>query len=201
VLGDLVLVRAGFDLDTTSHRGPKAWERTSTAHKTPAEPRCVSHCNGASSNRLPNNKKKSGGSKRNTSLNKDKRELLFAEDGQQYAKLTKRLGDGRFEALCLVDGQERLAHVRGKLWKRVWVLPGDLVLLGLRAFQDQKADILHKYTADEERSLCSIGEVPARIDRCERDPHYQDQWTRNVDGASRTGFLPTEDDFGFDEDA
>jgi len=172
-----------------------------TAHKTPADPLCVSRCNGASSNRVPNTKKKSGGSKRNTTRSTDKRELQFAEDGQQYAKVTKRLGDGRFEVLCLEDGQTRLAHVRGKMWKRVWVVPTDLVLLGLRAFQDQKADIIHKFTADEERTLASMGEVPQGIDCCEQDPNYQDQWTAAVDGACRAGFLPGDGDFGFDEDA
>jgi len=175
-----------------------------TSHKTPADPLRVSRRNGTSSNRVPKTSSKSGGSKRSGSRNftsKQKRELQLAEDGQQYAKVTRRLGDGRFEVQCLADGQTRLAHVRGKLWKRVWIVPSDLVLLSLRAFQDQKADILHKFNSDEERQLAALGEVPRGIDACELDPCYQDQWTRSVDGACRAGFLPGEDDFGFDEDA
>jgi len=152
-----------------------------------------------SSNRVPNkSKKKSGGSKRNTSDKSIKRELLFAEDGQQYGKVTKRLGDGRFEVLCLSDGQMRLAHVRGKLWKRVWIQQSDLVLLGLRAFQDQKSDIVHKFTSDEERQLATVGEIPGGLDVHELDPAYQDQRTRAVDGPCRAGFLPDDEDFGFD---
>lgn len=170
----------------------------------PADPLRISRRNRTSSNRVPNSSKKSGGSKRNNAKTNNAgkaRELLFAEDGQQYAKVLKRLGDGRFEVQCLSDGQVRLAHVRGKLWKRVWVVPSDLVLLGLRTFQDQKADIIHKYATEEERTLASMGEIPGGLDSHEMDPHYQDVWTRSVDGACRAGFLPDDEVFGFDADA
>lgn len=47
------------------------------------------------------------------------------------------LGNGRLEAYCF-DGKKRLAHIRGKMRKRVWVNQGDIVLLGLREYQDDK---------------------------------------------------------------
>ena len=50
----------------------------------------------------------------------DKRELVFREDGQEYAQVTKMLGNGRLEALCF-DGEKRLAHIRGKMRKKVRV--------------------------------------------------------------------------------
>jgi translation initiation factor 1A len=37
------------------------------------------------------------------------------------------------------------------------------VLVGLRDFEDSKADIIHKYTAEEARQLQNNGEVPASI--------------------------------------
>jgi translation initiation factor 1A len=37
---------------------------------------------------------------------------------------------------------------------------GDVILLSLRDFQDGKGDIILKYTADEARSLKSLGEIP-----------------------------------------
>lgn len=37
---------------------------------------------------------------------------------------------------------------------------GDIVLIGLREFQPDKADIIHKYNTDEARSLQSYGELP-----------------------------------------
>jgi hypothetical protein len=48
----------------------------------------------------------------------DKRELVFREDGQEYAQVVKMLGNGRLEAICF-DGEKRLAHIRGKMRKKV----------------------------------------------------------------------------------
>jgi translation initiation factor 1A len=47
--------------------------------------------------------------------------------------------------------------------KRVWINIGDIVLVSLREFQDSKADIIHKYTPDEARSLKAYGELPANV--------------------------------------
>lgn len=50
-----------------------------------------------------------------------KRELIYKEEGQEYAQITKMLGNGRVEASCF-DGIKRMAHIRGKLRKRSgWV--------------------------------------------------------------------------------
>jgi translation initiation factor 1A len=78
----------------------------------------------------------------------EKRELIFKEDGQEYAQVLRMLGNGR------------LCHIRGKMRKKVWVNTGDIILLGLRDFQDEKADVILKYLADEARSLKAYGELP-----------------------------------------
>ena len=43
------------------------------------------------------------------------------------------------------------------------LLGGDIVLLGLREFQDQKADIILKYDGDEARALKTYGELPDTV--------------------------------------
>ena len=96
----------------------------------------------------------------NRTLRAQKRELIFKEDGQEYAQVVRMLGNGRLEALCF-DGKTRLGHIRGKMRKKVWVSQGDIVLCGLRDFQDQKCDIILKYSADEARNLKAYGELPA----------------------------------------
>lgn len=135
----------------------------------------------------------------------DKRELIFKEDGQEYAQVLRMLGNGRLEAHCM-DGVKRLCHIRGKMRKKVrrawgggpgcdgghrgdsraaaggqcpangeqaapsqqgvgiacrpprrltaapsllrlpqvWVSTGDIVLVGLRDYQDEKADVILK---------------------------------------------------------
>ena len=41
-------------------------------------------------------------------------------------------------------------------WKQ-----GDIILIGLREFQDDKADVIHKYYPEEARELKKKGELPA----------------------------------------
>ena len=45
--------------------------------------------------------------------------------------------------------------------RRVWINTGDIVLVGLREFQPDKADVIHKYTAEEARVLQAYDELPA----------------------------------------
>mmetsp|Transcript_23937 Transcript_23937/g.71446 ORF Transcript_23937/g.71446 Transcript_23937/m.71446 type:complete len:159 (+) Transcript_23937:73-549(+) len=110
---------------------------------------------------MPKNKGKGGKNRRRgkNENDSDKRELIFKEDGQEYAQVTKMLGNGRVEAICF-DGVKRLCHIRGKLRKKVWINQGDIILLGLRDYQDSKGDVILKYTADEARNLKTYGELP-----------------------------------------
>lgn len=110
---------------------------------------------------MPKNKGK-GGKNRRRGKNEnesEKRELVFKEDGQEYAQVIKMLGNGRLEAMCF-DGVRRLCHIRGKLRKKVWINTSDIILIGLRDYQDNKADVILKYNADEARSLKAYGELP-----------------------------------------
>merc|ERR1712223_929213 len=49
------------------------------------------------------------------------------------------------------DGVKRLCHIRGKLRKKVWIAQSDIVLVGLRDYQD------------EARNLKSYGEFPESV--------------------------------------
>ena len=69
------------------------------------------------------------------------------------------LGSGRIEVQCF-DGVKRIAHIRGNMRKKVWINAGDIILVSIRDFQPDKADVILKYTADEARSLKSHGELP-----------------------------------------
>lgn len=97
-----------------------------------------------------------------------KRELIFKEDGQEYGQVMRMLGNGRCEVTCF-DGTKRLCHIRGKMRKKVWVCQGDIVLVSLRDFQDEKGDIIVKYTSDEARNLKTYGELPEGVKINETD--------------------------------
>lgn len=108
------------------------------------------------------NKKGKGGKNRRRGKNAnddEKRQLITKEEGQEYAHVVRMLGNGRLEGHCM-DGKTRLCHIRGKMRKKQWVNTGDIVLLGLRDFQDGKADVIMKYTAEEARKLKADGELP-----------------------------------------
>ncbi|KAJ9623148.1 Translation initiation factor 1A [Taxawa tesnikishii (nom. ined.)] len=103
----------------------------------------------------------------------------------EYAQVLKMLGNGRLEAMCF-DGEKRLAHIRGKLRKKVWINQGDIILLSLRDYQDEKGDVILKYSADEARSLKAYGELPENAKINETDTYG---------GEDEGGF-----EFGEDED-
>jgi translation initiation factor 1A len=108
---------------------------------------------------MPKNKGKGGKKhKRGKKEVAEARQLLLKEEGQEYAVAEKMLGGGRLKAQC-ADGKERIALIRGKMRKRVWINQGDMILVGTRSFQDDKADVIHKYTPEEARKLKAMGEV------------------------------------------
>ncbi|KAJ5699055.1 eukaryotic translation initiation factor 1A Y-chromosomal [Penicillium macrosclerotiorum] len=131
---------------------------------------------------MPKNKGKGGKNRRRGKNENDneKRELVFKEDGQEYAQVVKMLGNGRLEALCF-DGEKRLAHIRGKLRKKVWINQGDIILLSLRDYQDEKGDVIMKYTADEARSLKAYGELPEHAKINETDTYGEQGFEDNVE--------------------
>ena len=98
--------------------------------------------------------------KRNkNAYNTNTRELIFKEDGQEYAIVISLLGNRR----CTVktpDGVERLGTIRGNMRKSTsLVSKNDLILISLREFQDYKADILHVYKQDEVKALIKYDEI------------------------------------------
>lgn len=98
-----------------------------------------------------------GGKRRKKAAHKNmgdrsKRPLLYKEDEQEYGLVEKMLGDMRCSVLCS-DSTTKICHIRGKFKRRVWINVGDVVLVSLREFEDEKADVIHKYTADEAELL------------------------------------------------
>merc|ERR1719229_1770035 len=105
-----------------------------------------------------------------------KRELYVKEEGQEYAQVIKMLGNGRLDAMCF-DGKQRQCHIRGKMRKKVWVNKGDIILLGLRDYQDDKADVIHKFKPEEIKELKQRKELPEReafvtTDKLEEETPY-----------------------------
>ncbi|KAJ7951250.1 Eukaryotic translation initiation factor 1A [Quillaja saponaria] len=89
-----------------------------------------------------------------------RRESSFSKKmDKNTLRLFECLETGRCEANC-IDGSKRLCHIRGKMHKKVWIASGDIILVGLRDYQDDKADVILKYMPDEARLLKAYGEMP-----------------------------------------
>ena len=105
---------------------------------------------------MPKNKKggKKGRRGKNTDIDTVKH-ITYKEDGQEYAKVTKMLGNGRLLAKLADDklSSEKICIIRGKMRKRVWINTGDIILVSLRDFQDNKCDVIEKYDNNQEKVI------------------------------------------------
>jgi len=148
---------------------------------------------------MPKNKGK-GGKNRRRGKNQnepDKRELIYKEEGQEYAQVVKMLGNGRCELFCF-DGETRLGHIRGKMRKKVWINTGDIILVGLRDFQDGKCDVIAKYNSDEARELKAHGQLPPEAKINEGETFNEDEgdaiFFGDVDEEDQVDAAADEDD-------
>ena len=107
---------------------------------------------------------KKGGKKHKRNKNEELREktLRLKEEGQEYAQITKCLGNCRFTVMCF-DGKERMATMCGGMRKRRFVNMNDIVLVSLRDWQDAKCDIIDSYDDNLTRKLKDKGLIPDSI--------------------------------------
>ena len=94
----------------------------------------------------------------------------FAEEGQMYAKVLKRLGGLHLSLLC-DDDKQRRGFIRGALRKRVWMNEGDILLVSTRGCSttDDTCDIILRYTPAQAKKLLSAGQIRFEINKEEDD--------------------------------
>ena len=67
-------------------------------------------------------------------------------DNQVYGLVIMMMGGDKMKVQC-EDGKERLVRIPGKLRKRMWVRPGDLILVEpWSVMADTRGDLAWKYT-------------------------------------------------------
>jgi translation initiation factor 1A (aeIF-1A) len=87
-----------------------------------------------------------------------RRDLRMPDDGEVFAEVTDMLGANRVTARC-ADGVERTARIPGRMQKRVWIREDDLVIVEPWDWQDEKADIVHRYEQSEADQLRNEGHI------------------------------------------
>ena len=128
---------------------------------------------------MPNQKggKKFKKGKKNNNYEK---KLIFKspEDNQEYAKILKVNGSGRYNLFCF-DGTERLGICAGNIKRKVRLTLDDIVLVSLWDFQDSKCSIVHKYETDEILKLKNQNEFPSTIQLEENNDFHDDDIHEN----------------------
>ena len=91
----------------------------------------------------------------------EKSAIIFAEDGgEEYAKVTKLLGNGRIHAV-LKDKTEKLCIIPGRFKrKKIRVQLGNIILICVRDYQPDKADILFLYNDSQIEILSKSNHIP-----------------------------------------
>ena len=92
------------------------------------------------------------------------RQLILKDpkEGQEYAKITKVNGSGRYQLFCF-DGKDRLGICAGNIKRKTRFAISDIILVSLWEFQETKCSIIHKYEPEESRKLKNQGEFPENI--------------------------------------
>lgn len=103
------------------------------------------------------------GKKNNHTSTETKRKLELKGPMEEYGKIMKMLGSGQVRVV-LTDSREVFGRIAGRFKRRgrrrVWMNPGDIILLSYRSFQDKVYDVVHLYKSDEVKNLLKQDEIP-----------------------------------------
>lgn len=105
---------------------------------------------------------------KNSNNEDKKRELIIKEDNEEYGRIEKKLGDGRFSVnlatgvtmVCILAKRFRRKPKKGgNKCEKVFIGVGDIILTSFRSFEN-KCDIIYKYENSEITKLINMYEIP-----------------------------------------
>jgi translation initiation factor 1A len=85
------------------------------------------------------------------------------KEGELFGIADQLVGGSRLNVMC-EDGISRLARIPGKMKRRMWIREGDLVIIKPWEFQQDKADIVWRYTKTQAEYLSRRDMIPKHID-------------------------------------
>ncbi len=80
-----------------------------------------------------------------------------------FAIAESLLGGSRMRVIC-EDGQSRMARIKGKHKRRMWIREGDLLIVKPWDFQDEKCDVEYRYIKNQAQYLSRQGLIPDELD-------------------------------------
>jgi len=115
---------------------------------------------------MPN--KTGGKNYKKTKHSSEKSAFVEAQDDQLYGRVLQVLGNRNTLVYCN-DNVVRLCHIRGSIRKDMWINVGDIILISLRDFlQDkkdkyEKGDIIHKYDTEHYSKLKKDNRINGKL--------------------------------------
>lgn len=82
---------------------------------------------------------------------------------EMFAVADQLLGASKMIVMC-EDGKSRMARIPGKMKRRMWIKPGDLIIVKPWDFQDDKADVKYRYIKVQSANLSKRGMIPELLD-------------------------------------
>lgn len=79
-----------------------------------------------------------------------------------FAIADSLLGASRIKVQC-ADGKSRMGRIPGKMKKRQWIRPGDLLIVKPWDFQDDKCDVSYRYTRTQSVNLARRKLLPESV--------------------------------------
>ncbi|MEM0467176.1 MAG: translation initiation factor eIF-1A [Candidatus Thermoplasmatota archaeon] len=83
-------------------------------------------------------------------------------DNEMFAIAERLMGGSRINVIC-EDGKSRLARIPGKMKRKARVRVGDLLIIKPWSIQDEKADIVFRYSRTQAISLSRRKLLPEEI--------------------------------------
>lgn len=85
------------------------------------------------------------------------------KNGEMFGLADQLLGGSRLRVLC-EDGKTRMCRIPGKIKKRMWIREGDLLIVKPWPFQNEKGDVLYRYTQTQASYLSRKKMLPTLVD-------------------------------------
>jgi translation initiation factor 1A len=102
------------------------------------------------------------------------RKLEVKSEGQEYARVSKLLGNCRVLAVTN-DGSEKLCIIPRKFKFKVMINKDDVILITIRGYQNDKADVIYKYYPREIKQLIKMGQIGNAISESFEITHVVDE--------------------------
>ncbi|MCX8184856.1 MAG: translation initiation factor eIF-1A [Sulfolobales archaeon] len=90
-------------------------------------------------------------------------DIPVPEGKTQVICVVSQLVGANYVKVVCTDEQSRVARIPGKLRKKIWISPLDVVLVELWAEVSDRGDVVYKYSRDERKKLIEHGYLDPKL--------------------------------------